>query len=505
MNDPHIGDAGADGADSAVGNARATAGSRTAGTAPVAGAVTVDAAVAGRLESSRVWFLATSSLGGFLVTFMGSSVNIALPLIEEEFHVSAVMLSWISLAYILVSGAVLLPAGRIADLHGRVRLFTWGMAIFSVLSFASAFAPSAGVLLALRVLHGVGLAFGAATSMALVVMAYPPEKRGRALGLTVACVYLGLTLGPVLGGLIVHNLGWRALFLIVGAAAVLNVALPLWKLRGLDQKQPKTGRFDLLGSLIYAMALTAVMLGFSLVPGVAGWILIPAGIAGVALFLWWETHADDPLLNVRLLRKSRVFAFANVATFMQYSASSTMVFLLSLYLQYNRGLNAQTAGFVLVGGAFVQAALSPLAGRLTDRANAQHVAASGTAICVAGLLGLSFVTTTSPYWYVITMVCLVGAGVAFFSTPNTHAIMGSVEPQWIGVASATVATMRHAGNSVSQGLATLVLAMVVGQQAIRPEDYPQVLTSVRICFLIFTVVCVLAIGASLVGPHRRSK
>jgi EmrB/QacA subfamily drug resistance transporter len=454
------------------------------------------------LSLNRSVVLAVATLGGFLVTFMTSAVNIALPLIEAEFHVSAVTLSWMSLSYILMAGATLMPAGRIADLYGRVRVLVWGMVIFTVISFASAFAPSAGFLLVLRAIHGLGLALAVVTSTALVILAYPPESRGRALGLNVAGIYLGLTLGPVLGGLIIHNLGWRSLFLVVGALGLVNLVIPLWKLRHVDWREPKRARFDILGSVIYAVALTALLLGFSLLPDIPGAILIPAGIAGLVVFLWWETRAADPLLHVDLLRRNRVFAFANAATLINYSATFAMVFLMSLYLQYNRGLNPQTAGFVLVTGTFVQAAFSPVAGRLADRVQARYVASAGMALCVLGLFALSFVGITTPYWYIITMLCVLGLGFAFFASPITHVVMGSVEQRWVGIASATLATARLAGQNMSMGVATLVLAVEVGRQAIQPANYPQVLSSVRVSFLIFTVLCVVGVAASLVGPRH---
>lgn len=457
-----------------------------------------------QLTPNRSLILVVASFAGFLVAFLMSAVNIALPSIEEEFHVSAVTLSWISLSYILVAGATLLTAGRIADLYGRVRLFKWGMIIFTVVSFASAFAPSASVLLALRSVHGLGLAIGSATSTALVILAYPPESRGRALGLNVAGVYLGLTLGPILGGTIVHNLGWRGLFLVVGALGLVTVGLTLWKLRHVDWREPKRARFDILGSVIYAVSLSAVLLGFSLLPDIFGWVLIVGGIIGLAVFLWWETRATDPLLNVDLLRRNRVFAFSNAAAFINYSATFAMVFLMSLYLQYNRGLNPQTAGFVLVTGTFLQAAFSPVAGRLTDRVKARYVASAGMMACVLGLLGLSFVGTTTPYWYIIATLCVLGLGFAFFSSPITHTIMSSVAKQQVGVASATLATMRLAGLSMSLGIATLVLALEVGREAIEPADYPQVLSSVHLTFLIFTGLCVCGVVASLVGPRRQN-
>lgn len=453
-------------------------------------------------KTQRALVVVMSAMGGFLVTFMASSINIALPLIQAEFDISAVLLSWVSMSYILVSGAALLPMGRLADFYGRMRLFTLSMVIFAVMSFASAFAPSTEVLLAFRAIHGIGLAIGSAASTAVVVLAYPPESRGRALGLSVSCVYLGVTLGPVLGGLIVHNMGWRSLFLVVGALSLVNVALPLWKLRGVEWREPKTGRFDIVGSIIYATALTALLLGFSLVPDIVGGALLAAGVAGVALFLWWETRAADPLLNIDLFRKSRVFAFSNMAVLVNYSATSAMVFLMSLYLQYNRGLDAQKAGLVLVTGPLIQAVMSPMVGRLADRVNARYLSSVGMGVCLGGLLGLSFVGAQTPFWYVIVMICVLCAGVALFGTPITHTIMASVQTRYVGVASATLATMRQAGMNLSQGVATLVLALEVGRQAIQPGDYPQLLTSMRISYLVFTGLCALGLGAALVGPRR---
>jgi EmrB/QacA subfamily drug resistance transporter len=455
-----------------------------------------------QLRLNRALILFVASLGGFLVSFMASAVNIALPLIGDEFKVSAVMLGWISLSYILVATALLLPAGRLADLYGRMRLFLWGMIIFSVMSFASAFAPNAVVLLVFRSLHGVGLALGATTSVAMVVLAYPPESRGKALGLNVAGIYLGSTLGPVLGGLIVHNLGWRSLFLIVGALGFVNLVFCVWKLRHIEWREPKTARFDVFGSVIFAVSLTALLVGFSFLPGLVGILLIVVGLAGLSAFLWWETRAADALLDVSLFRHSRVFAFSNLACFINYSASSAMIFLMSLYLEDNRRLNAQTAGFVLVTCAFFQALASPLAGRLADRVQARYVASCGMVMCVLGLLGLSFLGAQTPYWYIVVMLFALGLGMGLFSTPNTHAIMGSVEARSVGVTSATIATMRQSGMSISIGVATLVLALEVGRRAIEPADYPGVLTTVRICFLIFAALSAVGVGASLVGPKR---
>jgi MFS family permease len=383
-----------------------------------------------------------------------------------------------------------------------VRFFVYGMALFTVVAFASAFAPTAPILLGLRAIHGISLAFASVTATSLVVLAYPPESRGKALGLSVAGVYLGLTLGPVLGGLIIHNLGWRMLFVILGVLVLINRILPIWKLRGLDWREPKTARFDYLGSVIFAVSLPVLLLGFSFLPGASGSALIVVGLAGLAGFVWWETRAADPLLHVDLLRHNRVFTSANGANFINYAATSAMIFLMSLYLQYNRGLTAQAAGLVLVAGAVFQTAFAPVAGRLADRVQARYVSASGMALSLIGLAAFVFLGPTTPFWYIIGGLCAMGLGVAFFASPNTYTVTGSVEDRQVGIATATIGVMRSTGMSISIGLATLVLAVMIGQKAIEPADYPVLLDSIRISFLIFAVLSVFGVAASLVGPRK---
>jgi MFS family permease len=449
--------------------------------------------------------LATVTATGFLTAFAMSGVNVALEQIASDLSLSAVAISWVTLASVLGTGALLMPMARVADFRGRRFVYNAGLAGFAVFCFASGFAPNGAVLILTRALQGVAAAFLFSTTVAMVTLAYPPETRGRALGLQVSGVYLGLTLGPVLGGILTQNLGWRGLFMVVGGLNLLNFIVPFRALRGLEWREPKTDPFDVWGSVAWICALSALIIGFSYLPGLAGYILIPVGVVGLAGFVLLEGRAADPILNVSLLRNNRVFASANAAAFINYSATTAMTFLVSLYLLYNRGLGAQTAGFVLVVGPFVQAAVSPLAGRLADRVEARFVASTGMALCAVGLFALSFLKETTPYWYLITVLSVLGLGFGLFSSPIIHTVMGSVDRRYVSVAAATSSTMRVSGQSFSMGIAALVLAVVVGRHEIGIADHVHLLTSIRILFLFFAPLCVLGVVASLVGPGRRAK
>lgn len=462
-----------------------------------------------QLTPAQRWMiLFSSSFGGFFVTFMTSGINVGLPDIGRQFGLSAVYLNWISLAMVLVSAAILLPVGRLADSYGRMRFFIGGEVIYTVAAFACALAPSAGVLLAFRMLGGISLAIGSVTAPTLVVLAYPLERRGHALGWNILGVYLGITVGPLLSGLIFRNLDWRAFFYILGALNIGLIVLPLWKLRHIEWKESAQGRFDLAGSVLFAVGLVCVLLGFSLLPAVRGVIFLLAGVAGLAGFLWWETRASDPLLPVRLLKRNRVFGASNAAVLVNYGATAAMSLLMSYYLIIDRGLTQDIAGLILAAGSLVQAVTSPFAGRLCDRVDARYVASVGMGLTVVGLFALIFLGPATPYWYIAVALCVIGLGFGFFSAPITHVVMGSVDQSQVGMASATMSSLRQVGMNVSVGISTMLIALYVAplRLDITPDNYPALrapfLSTVQVSFIIFTALCAVGVVASLVGPRK---
>ncbi|NLO28880.1 MAG: MFS transporter [Actinobacteria bacterium] len=454
-------------------------------------------------RSTQRTLLAAVTTTGFLHALSMSGVNVALERIASDLKLSAVSISWVTLSVILATGALLMPMARVADFRGRVLVYHIGLACFGLFCLAAAFAPNAATLIITRVLQGVAGALLFSTTVAMVTLAYPPEARGRALGLQVAGVYLGITLGPVVGGIITENLGWRALFIVVGALSLVNLMVPFRRLRGLEWRDPKTAPFDIWGSLVWVCALSALIIGFSYLPGITGYVLIVVGAAGLVGFVRAETRAADPILNVDLLRRNRVFASANAALFINYSATTAMSFLMGLYLLYNRGLGAQKAGLVMVTGPFVQAVVSPFAGRMADRLEARFIASTGMGFCAVGLFAFIFLRESTPYWYVIAVLCVLGLGFGLFASPIIHTVMGSIDRRYVGVGAATSSTMRVAGQSFSMGIAALVLAVVVGRHEIGPSDHVHLLRSVQMTFLIFAVLCVIGVFVALVGPGRR--
>ncbi len=408
----------------------------------------------------------------------------------------AILLGWVATAYLLAAAMFLVPLGRIADIYGRKRIFTYGMITYTAASLLSAISTSAAMLISFRVLQGIGGAMIFSTGVAILTSVFPPEERGRVLGINVAAVYAGLSLGPFVGGLLTQYLGWRSIFWANVPLGLLIIALIFWKLKG-EWAEAKGEKFDIAGSIIYSLMLIAIMYGFTMLPELPGAGLILAGGLGIVAFVKWETKVKSPVLDVRLFRNNTVFALSNLAAFINYSATFAVSFLLSLYLQYIKGLTPQIAGLVLVAAPVVQAIFSPLAGRLSDKIEPRIVASLGMGLTVIGLIFFIFLGNTTSLWFIIAGLIILGFGFALFSSPNTNAVMSSVEKRFYGVASATLATMRQIGMMFSMGMVMLIFAIYLGRVQITPEYYAPFLSSLNTAFIIFTVLCFGGIFASL--------
>lgn len=448
-------------------------------------------------ETSPGATLSAVSVASFLMPFMLSGVGVALPSIGREFGASAVELGLVETAYMASASIFLLAMGRLGDLHGRRRVFQWGIALFTVVGAAMPFSGSMRVLIALRFLQGIGGAMVASTGPAIVVAVFPPEKRGRALGVLVAAIYAGLSCGPPVGGALISSLGWRSIYyltVLLGVGAFGGLA---WKLRG-DWAEAKGEPFDWRGSAVYACALLVLTAGaVNLRAGDWAWGLLASGALGLWAFTVLEARTPYPILDVGLLRDNRVFALSNLAALLNYAATFGVTFFLSLYLQYAKGMTPHHAGLVLVVSPLTQTLLSPACGRLSDRVAADRVATAGMALCALGVGAAATLSASSPLWVIVATLLLLGLGFALFSSPNTSVIMGSVPPRQLGVASGVSASMRTLGMMVSMTLVTVLLSLFMGGKPVTAETQGAFLVSMRASLACFSLLCLAGIGCSL--------
>jgi EmrB/QacA subfamily drug resistance transporter len=441
-----------------------------------------------------VLFIACIAL--FFLTFMLSAVNIALPAIGKEFDADAILLSWLATAPILIMGVLLIPAGRLADIIGIRKMFTWGMILYTLIVTACAFSTSIQMLIILRAVMGISTAMTVGNAIAMVSGSFKTGEKGRALGLTSAAVYAGLSVGPFLGGILTEHLGWRSIFMVNVPCTILIIILLLWKIK--DEWYGSRGeRFDLTGSIIFSLALTALLYGFSVLTELTGVVLVLAGILGLWGFVRWENSISSPVLNVKLFKNNRTFLMSNLASLISYAATSAVVFLMSFYLQYIKGLSAETAGLILIPQPIIQACLSPVVGRLSDKIEPQKVSSAGMAVTCLGLILFGFIGSDTSIAMIIAILIILGIGFALFISPNTNAIMSSVSPQFYGVASAMASTMRQIGQMFSMGVTMMVMTIFMGRVVITSAVYPAFITSTRVAFIIFAALCFGGIFASL--------
>jgi len=447
--------------------------------------------------------LIVCSLASFLVPYTVSSLNVALPAISESFSIDAVMLGWVTSAYLLTAAIFILPFGKLADLYGRKKFFIIGNLLFAAGSLLAAVSWSASVIITARVIQALGGAMVFSTSIAIVTLVFPPGERGKAIGIITATVYAGLSLGPFIGGVLTQNIGWPSIFLLNVPLAVIVVLLTIMYI---PEEWAESGerKFDLFGAVLYGMMLFGCIYGLTLLPSFEGILWMLLGLVVVAGFVWWEKKATIPILELSLFRKRPVFLFSNIAALINYAVVFAVGFLLSLYLQYNRGIDPQTTGLILIAQPVVQMIVSPIAGHWSDRIDPRILATAGMACTTAGLGILMFLSPDTSLLVIICGLLILGLGYGLFSSPNTNAIMSSVDVQYLGIASGMVSTMRSIGQMLSLAIAMLILSAIIGTVQITPDVYPLLQQSVNIAFFVFFILALIGIWASYARGKTRA-
>ena len=429
------------------------------------------------MESKNLLLLICTVLSFFTV-FAVNAVTIVIPSIASEYGMSNIIQNWVTIIFLLVVAVLSVPAGQISAKFGLKKVTNISIVLFIIISVVNVLVTTQEQFLACRFILGISLAFINVTSMAMIVSAFPPEERGKALGINITGVYVGLSLSPVP-------------FLFVILALLLTKIDEEWiSFKGIP--------LDIKGSLTYGIGMVLFMYGFTILNTQLGIVLTILGILILIIFGLIELRREYPVFNINFF-KNHKFLSANFASLCAYLATYAVTTILNYHLQYIKGFDSQTAGLILLVAPLCQVVLAPIAGRLSDKYVPQILAAIGMALGTISLFLFSSLNGQTPLEFLILSMIIYGIGFGLFSPPNTNVIMGSVPPKDTSVASAAVATMRTVGQAMSMGILTLVFAFVMGNVPIIEQYYPLLISSCQITCLICVVLCIASVFASLVG------
>ena len=427
---------------------------------------------------------------GYLIAPLGmAAVNVAIPSLAQDLAASAVKIGWLPTVYILSSVAFMLPAGKLADIYGRKKVYVLGLTLNAATALFSSLVSDIDWLLFWRFMQGVAGAMIFGTGIAIVGSVVPANRRGRALGIVASCVYVGLTLAPAVGGILTETLGWRSVFyfqvpLVVGLVLFVQLAL-----KG-EWKQDNASRFDFKGSVLFMLFTASFVYGLSKPTELIGLTALLLSVVCLTVFVLHQSKSSKPLIRVQLFKESRVFSLSLTTSFFMFSSNFAILFLLSLYLQYVQNYTPSEAGTILLVQAFAMAILAPFAGKLADRFEPRLVATAGCFIVAIGFVALNQLSETTSAEFITLTLVLNGIGFGLFSTPNNSAIMGSVDKQEVGVASASMNLSRTVGNLFGMSLVNLMIHHFIGNVQISSSMKPELMLTilsalqVSLCFVI---------------------
>lgn len=432
--------------------------------------------------------LYVSIVTSFVTTFTGSALNLSIPSMGSEFHVSASFMGWVVTAYMLSAAALSVPFGRISDLTDRKKVLVTGIIVFAISSLFSAFAMNIWIMIALRVMQGIGGAMIFSTLTATLISAFPLDQRGKVLGFSIAATYIGLSAGPVVGGVLNYYLGWRSIFIFtfILSGVVSYIAI----IRLPKDSTSNKGEFDITGNILYIMTIVFVMYGLStLSNGVYSKLITFVGIILAIAFVFHEKKAKAPILDVRIFIGNISYTASNIAALMNYGATFAIGYLSSVYLQLVMGYTSQIAGLVLIIQPIIMAIVSPYMGKLSDKVSPHKLATIGMAICTAGLIFFVYIKEDTGILYIIIALVISGIGFGVFSSPNTNAVMACVERKDYGVASSVLATMRSLGHTSSMAIVTLISGIYLAETPFSTASPELIVETIQVAFKVFVVIC----------------
>ncbi len=442
--------------------------------------------------------LYTMMLAAFLNPFASSSLTMSFPDMMQEFGASTNDMAWVVEAFLLCCTVAVIPAGKVADMYGKRKLFYIGSVLFTVISVCMCFVGSVEMLMFYRALQGIALGIVYTTSMSILTLSVPVERRGYAFGMIGAMVYLGLSLGPALGGFLNYYYGWRSIFVFT---ALLGIVANMMAFRSLQQEwvHAPGSRLSFSSLALYVFGISAVMIGIT--EWVRLWWSAYAFIGGmIALgilgYIGW--HSKDPLIPVKIFASNLAFTMSSIAAMMNFSATFGVGFVLSLFLQMIMGFDSRMTGLTLCIQTGIMVFLAPRMGALSDRHNPSQFARWGMVLIGIGLLSMAYSTFSESMTIIVVSLAVVGIGVSCFAPPNNNLIMSSVPKTYIGFASSTISTVRLLGQTMSMALIGVILAYTIeGRTALQMMEYNS-----TVALAVFGVICLVGAIPAGIGDMR---
>jgi EmrB/QacA subfamily drug resistance transporter len=451
----------------------------------------------------------------------GTIVSVSLPTIARSLDAGFGEVVWIPTAYLLTISILLIPIGRLSDTVGRKRIYIWGFLVFTVGSLLCSLSPNASFLIGARIVQGVGSACIMSTSTAIISCAFPPRERGKAIGINTMCIYVGLALGPPLGGFLTAAFGWQSIFWVnipIGVATMAAAYLVIKKDEGVSAPRG----FDLKGGAAFAVMLTSLLLFLTFGEdwGYASPIIVTLALLSIVSFLVFlsvESKAGHrAMLDISLFRDNKLFAMGSISALLNYASYYWTPFIISFYAQSVLGLSPQQTGFLLLVQPILMAIVAPLSGMMSDRIGSRTLATGGMVLIWCGLLEMTLLNGGSGDLGVLCVgMVLMGVGMGMFSSPNTSAVMGSVGNDKAGLASGTISTMRTVGQSLSLSMASALIAVMASTALVEaifsgqvivptPDQVQQLLSGFRLAFMVSAILSMIGAVASAVRPsHAR--
>ena len=443
-----------------------------------------------------IYIILTAAIGSFTMAYASNGLSVILPTLASYFHISNILENWIVYIYLLVLSVAGVPLAKICGRYGLKSSFKLGLIIFSLGSLISMLSFDVVVMIMGRILQAIGATMTFVTNVSMITAEIPVNNRGRALGINVTGVYLGITISPTISGILVQNLSWRFVFLITILLAMISYYL-LCKID--DEWKLEEAGLDKIGSVIYVFGIGLLLYGFTILNTHIGVALVVTSLILLAIFVRYELKRENPVYEMRLFKNVN-YTTSNIVALIAYLSTYVVSYVLNYHFQYIMALDAQTSGLILISTPVMMLLIAAQAGKLSDRINPAILQLLGVTLITIAIALISQISYTTPIYMIVIAMIIQGIGHGFFSTPNNNIILSSVDNKKdIPTASASVATVRNLGQSFSLGILTVTFAFIMGNVEIQPSNYDLLVQSNQTTMLIITALSILAIVLSVIG------